>query len=71
MFIAFDYVDQCREERGADEQDRKNQPTIVINAPSANHVMHTTYDTILYKANCMRGGYASAKSPYAFNTARC
>ena len=53
-----------------DEEARKN-PTFVVQAPTPGDgpAMRTTYNAAPYdpSANPNQGGWASAKSPYAFN----
>jgi hypothetical protein len=72
IFIVFDYRGQLKEEAELkDEESHKGAPTFVISAPSATGApaMRTTYDAAPYdaSANPNQGGWASAKSPYAFN----
>lgn len=71
IFIVFDYVGQLREEyEGEDEEARKNQPPIIVQAATPAQ-MRTTYDAAPYdpSANPVQGGgWASARSPYAFTT---
>jgi len=72
IFIVFDYRGQLKEEAELeDEEGRKGAPTFVITAPNATAppAMRTTYDAAPYdsNANPNQGGWASAKSPYAFN----
>ena len=54
-----------------DEEAKKN-PTFVVQAPTpagAGASLRTTYDAAPYdpSANPVQGGWASAKSPYAFS----
>jgi heme/copper-type cytochrome/quinol oxidase subunit 2 len=68
IFIVFDYRGQLNEEAELeDNEGRKGAPTFVISAPTATGgpAMRTTYDAAPYDSQA--GGWASSKSPYAFN----
>lgn len=71
IFIVFDYLGQRKEEIQAEDEEASKNPTFVVQAPSPNNgpAMRTTYDAAPYdpNANPNQGGWASAKSPYAFN----
>lgn len=67
----FDFLGQIKEEYAAkDEEERKN-PQFMVQAPTPQGApaMRTTYEAAPYDpaANPVQGGWASAKSPYAFN----
>lgn len=68
----FDYLGQRKEELQAEDEEARKNPTFVVQAPSpANGApqMRTTYDAAPYDPSAIpnQGGWASAKSPYAFN----
>jgi len=67
IFIVFDYRGQLREEVELEDTESRKaqpQPNFVVTAPAAPQ-MRTTYDAQPYGNNT--NGWASAKSPYAFN----
>lgn len=68
IFIVFDYLGQRKEELEAEDEEARKNPTFVVQAP--NGAMRTTYDAAPYDPAANpngAGGWASAKSPYAFN----
>lgn len=72
IFIVFDYLGQLKEEHAAEDEERRKNPTLVVQAPTpagAPATLRTTYDAAPYdpSANPVQGGWASAKSPYAFS----
>ena len=71
IFIVFDYLGQVKEEHAAEDEEAKKNPTFVVQAPTPGDgpAMRTTYNAAPYdpSANPNQGGWASAKSPYAFN----
>ncbi|EKM53318.1 uncharacterized protein PHACADRAFT_259590 [Phanerochaete carnosa HHB-10118-sp] len=74
IFIVFSYLSQLKEEYEAEDEEQRKNPTFNVQAPTPNNqpAMRTTYDAASYDANAnpvQGSGWASAKSPYAFNTA--
>lgn len=69
IFIVFDYRGQLMEEQELEDSERAKSapnPNFVITAPAASQPqMRTTYDAQPYDSST--NGWASAKSPYAFN----
>ena len=73
IFIVFDYLGQRKEELENEDEEARKNPSFVVQAPTPNNApgpaMRTTYDAAPYdpSANPNQGGWASARSPYAFN----
>jgi len=67
IFIVFDYVGQLREENELEDSEARkiSQPAIAFTG--AAPAMRTTYDTQVYDNGAVQNGWASARSPYAFN----
>lgn len=66
IFIVFDYRGQLREECELEDSEKAKagQPNFVVTAPSGPQ-MRTTYNAQPFENNT--NGWASARSPYAFN----
>ena len=65
IFIVFDYRGQLKEEMELEgSKNMMPNPNFVVTAP-AQPQMRTTYDAAPYDNST--NGWASAKSPYAFN----